>query len=247
MEKNNSFKFLLFGLVVLFIAISGFVLMKKSQNFNTYSNDNVNKTDNETVDIRKDKKKDYFYYEENNRITADLDVEYKIIVFNFNDENNIAKILNDETEELKKTVTYTEKEIAEDEFDNLESAKYKTYESFVYDKYLSLLVNYYSFNRETLITFEKSVAYIFSKDSGKEITKDELLEYYKLSSEDVNKKVRDYIEGVSKLTDEVVIDIEGTMNNLDKSAIYVDKVGRLTISILVKNDQSDYNDVVVLS
>ena len=55
-------------------------------------------------------------------------------------------------------------------------------------------------------------------------------------------------EGIQNiLNKENPIKVEDTINNLSNYELYVDKLGRLVITILVKAEQNDYNDVIVLS
>ena len=43
------------------------------------------------------------------------------------------------------------------------------------------------------------------------------------------------------------INVDETINNISNYELYVDNLGRLVVTILVKAEQSNYNDVIVLS
>ena len=43
------------------------------------------------------------------------------------------------------------------------------------------------------------------------------------------------------------INITETMNNLGTFALYIDKVGKLEVSFIVKTNETSYNDSVVVS
>ena len=52
---------------------------------------------------------------------------------------------------------------------------------------------------------------------------------------------------MSEEKEEQEIDVDSTMKGINKLNLFVDKVGRLSISVLVKSDQKDYKDVIVLN
>lgn len=242
MEKRNGIKFLLFGIFLLFIIIGGYILMLKSM---PKSNKPEKNTEAKLKDNRIDKKKDYIYFKDSDVVNDHLAIEYKDIVLNFKNDTNIEKEQNNETAEMKKTVKKEDNE--ENEYEGLVSAKYKLFEIYEYEKYLSLVVNYFSFDNENLGTYEKTVTYVFNKENGKLYSEDELLKEFNFTSDDVLKKVKEYVDGQEKLKEEEKISSEDTLKNIDKLNLFVDRIGRLSISILVKSDQKDYNDVIVLN
>ena len=70
-----------------------------------------------------------------------------------------------------------------------------------------------------------------------------IVEIFRAKIVDVNRETM-----VIELTgEENKIDVEQTISNNTKYNLYVDKLGRLVISILVKAEKSDYNDIIVLS
>ena len=75
---------------------------------------------------------------------------------------------------------------------------------------------------------------------------DELLDKFSLTKDDVIEKIEDHINGQNLLTEEE-LDVDATIDEIDDYAIFVDRSGRLSISIVVKNDQKDYNEVIILS
>lgn len=243
MEKNG-WKFIVFAIIVLIIIVGGFFLMQKS-----FPKENItkvaNKTSKKAKDIRIDKNKDYIYFENNETIAHDLDIEYKDVIFNFKNYESIQKQLNDETKEYKDALVIDE-ELEEADFDNVVKATYKTYEYYLYDNYISLVVNYYHFDREDLISYLDSDTYVFDKERGNRYTEDELLAKFNLTKEDVINKITNHITDQNLLTDEE-LDADASIEVIDDYAIFVDRSGRLSISIVVKNDQKDYNEVIILS
>ena len=241
MEKNG-WKFIVFAIIVLIIIIGGFLLMQ-----NSFPKENTTKVVNKKLkkikDIKIDKDKDYIYFENSETIAHDLDIEYKDVVFNFKNQESIQKQLNDETKEFKDAIVVDEDE---GDFDNVVRATYKTYEYFLYDNYISLLVNYYHFDREDLISYKDSDTYVFDKETGNRFTEDELLGKFNLTKDDAIDKIKEFIEGQDLLREEE-LDVDATIQLIDDYALFVDRSGRLTISIVVKNDQKDYNEVIILS
>ena len=64
---------------------------------------------------------------------------------------------------------------------------------------------------------------------------------------DTTIKKKTYLNDKNLVSEENKIDVEKTISNNTKYNLYVDKLGRLVISILVKAEKSDYNDIIVLS
>ena len=109
------------------------------------------------------------------------------------------------------------------------------------------MVNKYSFDYKTIITTLGSDVYVFDKTSGKLYNNDELLSKFSFNKDDINEKVKTYLNDKNLVSEENEIDVEQTISNNTKYNLYVDKLGRLVISILVNAEKSDYNDIIVLS
>lgn len=242
---KNKAKVNLFIFFLLFIIVGGFILMKKSEGYITPSN-TTNKEVTQTKDIRIDDTKEYIYYENYELIEHELDLEYKDVVLNFKDDNNIAKTLNDETKSLRATVTYDDT-LEDTTYNKLSSAEYKIYEILSFDKYISLIVNYFDFNKEDLVSYKNTKTYVFDKTTGDLLTTDNLLEKYNLTKEKVKDIINAHLEDQALLKEEETLDIEGTLNNIGSLELYIDKLGKLSISILVKSDVKDYNEVIILN
>ncbi|MBE6148847.1 MAG: hypothetical protein E7167_05125 [Firmicutes bacterium] len=244
MGKYDNIKAFLFFLVILVFIFGGFILMKKS----TYSNStNQSSIDTEIVsDIRLDESKDYIYYSDVEEIAHELDVEFKTINLNFKDKNDIAKMLNDETIQLKQTLTYDDA-IIDAPYDHLVSVKYKIYSVYTYGNYLSLVVDYYEYQYETLVSYLSTKTYVFDKNTGELIPTDKLLSTYNLTKDVVLNKIKAHIEDEDIAKSEEQLDSAATVDRITELPLFVDKIGRLSISILVKSDQKDYNEVIILS
>lgn len=242
--KTNQIKVYFFIFVILVFIFGGFYLMKKSEKLKNVVDKKV--TELKDTDIRLDKTKDYIYYSDVNVVEGELDIEYKNININFEDKEGVAAIVNKENEEMSKSPVYDETN-EEANYNHLISAKFAKYEIIHYVDYITLVVNKYSFDYKTIITTLGSDVYVFDKTSGKLYNNDELLSKFSVNKDDINEKVKTYLNDKNLVSEENKIDVEKTISNNTKYNLYVDKLGRLVISILVKAEKSDYNDIIVLS
>lgn len=242
--KTNQIKVYFFIFVILVFIFGGFYLMKKSEKLKNVVDKKV--TEVKDTDIRFDKTKDYIYYSDVNVVEGELDIEYKNININFEDKDGVAAIVNKENEEMSKSLVYDETN-EEANYNHLISAKFAKYEIIHYVDYITLVVNKYSFDYKTIITTLGSDVYVFDKTTGKLYNNDELLSKFSINKEDINEKVKTYLNDKNLVSEENKIDVEKTISNNTKYNLYVDKLGRLVISILVKAEKSDYNDIIVLS
>ncbi len=242
--KTNQIKVYFFIFVILVFIFGGFYLMKKSEKLKNVVDKKV--TEVKDTDIRLDKTKDYIYYSDVNVVEGELDIEYKNININFEDKEGVAAIVNKENEEMSKSPVYDETN-EEANYNHLISAKFAKYEIIHYVDYITLVVNKYSFDYKTIITTLGSDVYVFDKASGKLYNNDELLSKFSINKDDINEKVKTYLNDKNLVSEENKIDVEKTISNNTKYNLYVDKLGRLVISILVKAEKSDYNDIIVLS
>ena len=242
--KSNQVKVYIFVIIILIFIFGGFYLMKKSEHLKNEVNQTV--TEIKSTDIRTDPTKEYIYYTNVNVVEGELDIEYKDININFEDKEGIQNILNKENEEMSKTPVYDETN-EKANYNHLISAKFAKYDIIYYSDYISIIENKFSFNYETIISYLGSSTYVFDKKTGKLYNNDELLSKFSVNKDDINEKVKTYLNDKNLVSEENKIDVEQTISNNTKYNLYVDKLGRLVISILVKAEKSDYNDIIVLS
>lgn len=242
--KTNQIKVYFFIFVILVFIFGGFYLMKKSEKLKNVVDKKV--TEVKDTDIRLDKTKDYIYYSDVNVVEGELDIEYKNININFEDKEGVAAIVNKENEEMSKSPVYDETN-EEANYNHLISAKFAKYEIIHYVDYITLVVNKYSFDYKTIITTLGSDVYVFDKTTGKLYNNDELLSKFSINKDDIKGKIETYLNDKNLVSEENKIDVEQTISNNTKYNLYVDKLGRLVITILVKAEKSDYNDIIVLS
>ena len=241
--KSNQIKVYIFIIIVLVFIFGGFYLMKKSESLKNEVNQTI--SEEKDTDIRIDKTKEYIYFTNLKVIESELDIEYKDIVINFEDKENIQNVINTENKEFSESVKYdesNEKAI----YNHLVSAKFNKFDIFYYSNYISIVKNTYSFDYENLVTFIQSKAYVFDKKTGKLYNNDELLSIFNINKDDIKGVITTYLNDQNLITDNP-INVDETINNISNYELYVDKLGRLVVTILVKAEQSNYNDVIVLS
>lgn len=241
--KSNQIKVYIFIIIVLVFIFGGFYLMKKSESLKNEVNQTI--SEEKDTDIRIDKTKEYIYFTNLKVIESELDIEYKDIVINFEDKENIQNEINTENKEFSESVKYdesNEKAI----YNHLVSAKFNKFDIFYYSNYISIVKNTYSFDYENLVTFIQSKAYVFDKKTGKLFNNDELLSIFNINKDDIKGVITTYLNDQNLITDNP-INVDETINNISNYELYVDNLGRLVVTILVKAEQSNYNDVIVLS
>lgn len=241
--KSNQIKVYIFIIIVLVFIFGGFYLMKKSESLKNEVNQTI--SEEKDTDIRIDETKEYIYFTNLNVIESELDIEYKDIVINFEDKENIQNEINIENKEFSESVKYdesNEKAI----YNHLVSAKFNKFDIFYYSNYISIVKNTYSFDYENLVTFIQSKAYVFDKKTGKLYNNDELLSIFNINKDDIKGVITTYLNDQNLITDNP-INVDETINNISNYELYVDNLGRLVVTILVKAEQSNYNDVIVLS
>ena len=217
--KTNQIKVYFFIFVIFVFIFGGFYLMKKSEKLKNVVDKKV--TEVKDTDIRLDKTKDYIYYSDVNVVEGELDIEYKNININFEDKEGVAAIFNKENEEMSKSPVYDETN-EEANYNHLISAKFAKYEIIHYVDYITLVVNKYSFDYKTIITTLGSDVYVFDKTTGKLYNNDELLSKFSVNKDDINEKVKTYLNDKNLVSEENKIDVEQTISNNTKYNLYVD-------------------------
>ncbi len=247
MEGKNTFKIWLFVIFLLTIIIGGYFLMQKYTHLDRKTNLNNNDTRTVTYkDIRIDNTKDYIYFSDKEEISEELDINYYYVNINFEDTDKVAEKLNNEMEEMKNAIKY-DKTNEEAPYDGLINAHYPLYNIYSYEDYVSLVCSYFEFDLENLMTYEKGVSYVYDKKTGDLLSSARLLALYDLTVKDAKERVKKFVSDADIINGDEELDVETTLNNLTFDTLFIDKLGRLSLSIIVKSSEKDYNDVVILS
>ncbi len=247
MESKNTFKIWFFIIILLTFIVGGYFLMKKYTSEDFISNNTVKNetTDNTSFnDIRLDASKDYIYFTDDDIISDGVDISYPKVVINFND-NGISNELNQKMEEIKKELKYS----GDVEDGDVSYAHFPVYTLYAFENYLSLVCEYYTYSSSSeTMTFNAEKSYIFDKYTGELYTSGRLLSIFNLNVDKVKSKVKKFVSDADLVNGkEETLDVDSTLASISLDSLFIDKLGRLSIGIIVKSNENDYNDVVVLS
>ena len=206
--------------------------------------------------IKVDSSKDFVYYENEESLSDDPDINYKDIVINIKNTDTLNEVLKKENDEIRKSL----KKISESEKDPSREILYekgdvfytkeRNYAVIESAKYLSILITDGEFSCYTGSTINRVKTYNFSLSSGKQISNETLLGYNNMTIDDAKQKVREkLVSDQADFGEENTIDIDNTLNsiNLENASLYVNHSGKLLISVIVKTNQESYNDSIELN
>lgn len=238
--------------IILVFVVGGYFLM----DYMTKEEKTVVKTkENDVLDLRIDKNKDFIYYENSEEISHELVIEDAVI--NIIGLENINNALHSELVSINNSkVTYSNQELPEGVTceDGIYAMKFRDYQDISYSKYLTLLVNDYDYSclSGNIPTSRKS--YVVNKETGKIISDEELLQIFNVTEDQIYEGVKKRLENTQTLDEEnQVIDINGTLENLKNGsyginkALSVSKNGKLTINFIVKSNKINYNDSIEIN
>lgn len=257
MEERNKaiFGCVFFLVLILFIGIGGYIY--------TFNNDKHKEINNENEIIeknKKDKDKEYIYYVSEITVSEKLNIVYKNPIINLNNSlsdaiyNEISTENDKYYNEIKKisqTSNDTGKEIAFDT-DDIYSATIRDYENFEYENYITLLITdslYDCFSGVYDYPIIKS--YIFDVEKNERISNIDILEKYGITMSEVKDKIRTKLQEDQTVEGDIeVIKIDETIENLSNDntyGIYMDDTGNLFIKYVVKSNQINYNESMLIS
>lgn len=253
---KNIFGVIVLVLIILLFSIGGYFLMKYM------TDEDNNKSDNNIEDVadsRIDKTKDYIYFEDVEDIIVSEEISKMNVVFNFSNLSDINNTLKNEVNNLYSSIKYTKDMNLETTNENGEeinynqneegiySLNYRDYTTFKFGNYVSLLVEDYYYDIKDGVVPNDLKAYIVAIDTGKVYSEEEILSKFNTNWDNIRELIRKRLNDTQTLVgEENVIDIEGTMNGLDKNAIYVNKIGKLSVSFIVNSSQNNYNDSITI-
>ena len=245
MEENFKSKlgFVVFILIVLFLAIGGYFFMDY-----VLKDDNT-KVEEKKKDYRINKKESYIYYNNESTLSESAEIYYRDVVINLDTQTTLNDSLKKENQIYKNTIKYiNHDELISDDLikynnDDIYSMTFREYEDFNYNNYVSLKVNDFDYSCFDNITFKNTKTYVFDTNTGKLLTEEELLKKYNTDLNKVKEELRSHLEEKQTIDNDVeVIKMDERVNDLDKYGFYINNYGRLYISYLVKTTQVDYND-----
>ena len=253
MEKfKNTLGIITLIVILLIFVVGGFFTMRYFTHYKKNVKDSTK--EKEIVDIRLDKSKDYFYYNNEEELIASMEIEYIEPYFNIQGMEDINNTLKQEVTALKDTIKKYDKEDelpegAEANEEMIYSLTYRDYKDYSYDKYLSLVLLDYDYDIVKGSVPAKLNAYVIDKETGKRITNEELFQKFDITFDKIKEKVKERLNEDVILHEKagVTVDVAGSMLALDNYALYINKFGELEITFVVKTSENNYNDSVVVS
>lgn len=209
-----------------------------------------NDTSVKKIDLRLDKSKDYIYYDNDEEVIASQEIEYMDVHFNLESMQDVNKTLKSENDTIRKSIKYTKDvseipEGAETNEEGIYCLEFREYKDFYSSNYVSLLIMDYDYDIVNGNNPTNIASYVVEKATGRRVLGDELLTKYNLTMDKVKEKVKERVSGTQTLNND--IDVEGTMNNFNTFALYINKLGDLEITFVVKSSEGNYNDSIVLN
>jgi len=265
--RNGKIYGALFLFFIVILIVGGYVLTVKITKED--NNDKINTSNNEKEEenvvvsdkYKIDKTKEYLYFENIDSKSLEHEIIYQDIIININsnDAKNLETKLNNEMTELRKTYKkLSEQEISEEDEekilykeDDIYSTSFKKYTRYFYKNYTTLLVDSFDYDCFNGSAYKSSISYVFDINTGKILTKKELLNIYNKNLDSLKSRVKETLESEqTEVEGTNLIDITSTINSFDNDdnyALYINKSGFLAVSFLVKTTQIDYNDVIILN
>ena len=196
------------------------------------SEDKSNTKEENKIVSKIDKNKDYVYYEDYKELNIG-DKEYKLDIPVINLDSSNIEVVNID---IKSFIigSYNEYEIDEN---NFISGKYIESNSYISDKYISLLIKYNRYNNGTYDE-DNYIIYNIDINSGSTLDNSKILKEFDISEEELVNIVR------TKLKSE---DIEFSIMNMKKDyKLYIDKEGKLHLLFFEENDDEQIKrDLIV--
>ena len=224
-DKNGT-AFFIFILVLVVIIGGGYYLIKNKVNFS--ENNKTYTNNNEKTKINKiDSNKDYIYFVNEEVISEEDELIYKDIVFNFESED--AKKLQSDLNDLMKKKRNSLKKDNEDIIE-MESIDYEVIES---SKYISLMVNEYTYTSEEEKDSDDLKYYVFDLYNGKLLSNEDIMKKTNISENDIKSKIKKYI------SEDDNVNIDKTLNN--DYSLSIGKNGKVKINFVVNSSELNYN------
>lgn len=243
MNENENFLGMgLFFFAIVLIVVTGSILIFLN-NKSKQENNIFNETKTISDDLKIDKSKDFIYYTGDEVISTSLNIIKKYPVINIKSDDAL-KITN----EIKSYVDLVSKDIEKSDEeeceDNILEATTLEYATFNYQEYASLLIRETSYNCEDgFSSVSKVKGYTVNVTTGEYLDFTKLLKKYNLTFTEVIEKIKENLNSE-------IVQIEETIDNLKEQETftsYIDEHGYFVLNYVVKTDEVDYNDTIILN
>ena len=259
-NTKNVFGLVFFIIILLIFIVGGYFFMDYM--LNDYNKNDPKKDDGitELKEIRIDTDKDYIYYENTTDILHEEHISKEDVIINIKGFEDINSNLHEELASLSANQVLISDVDLEDDSTcivneaGLYSFNYREYVDTEFADYISLVINDFSYNCINGSRIENIKGYVIDKNTGKQITEEELLRKFNISDETIISAIRERLSDTQVLDEgEQVIDIDGTINDIQNGeygkvkALSISKTGQLVINFVVKSNRINYNDSIELN
>lgn len=258
MQENDS-NYLGFGLffflIVLIILVCSMLLFLNVRNKNQ---EKIITDTNEVVisdKNKKDKSKDFIYFTDEETMSEELNLIYKIPIINLNSEdaNRINEEIKSYATQIKGTLEKGDpSKCYYEEPNDIFKTDYLDYAVYTYQEYVTLLIRESNYSCQNGFSSSSKVkSYTFDVLSGHLLSMDALLSKYDMTLTKVLEQIRNNLNNEQTIVDGIPnIKIEETINDLKSQetyVIYIDEYGDLILNYVVKTTSLDYNDTITIN
>lgn len=241
MERNTS-SVIIFILVIIAVGFGGYYFVKNYQKTNTDNKEYVNTTEDNKI-VKIDDSKDYVYFTNEAKIGNSIDVSYKDINFNIDNDDlkKLQNTLNANMDKVRGTVVNIDSTTKEtclaaglcDESDDVNSANVIEYNVVETSKYLSLTVSTYLYTLANGNPDRDNDYYVIDLSNGSLLSNNDIFKKEDINDQEVRTKMRSYL---ASYTD---VDIDAVLNK--PYYLTIAKDGKVVINFVVKTAGINYN------
>lgn len=254
--ENNYVGFgLFFFLIVLIVLVCSMLLFFNERNKKQEKRINEQNEVIVSDKNKKDKNKDFIYFTNEETISEELNLIYKLPIINLKSEE--AKDINDEimsyVNQVKNTIVKGKTENCPNlEENSIAKTSYLDYAIYTYQEYITLLIRESNYSCQNGFSSSSKVkAYTFDVLSGNRLSFEALLKKYDITLTEVLGQIRNNLNKEQVIVDGLpTIQVEETINTLqqqDTYVLYIDEFGDLILNYVVKTNSLDYNDTIVVN
>ena len=246
----------IFLIIVLVIGVSGYFLVIKNRDRSEEKSPIIEESIVNYNEIKIDESKEFVYEENFEIMSEELEIIYSDIIINIDsvDAKQLETKLNSEKASLKQSIKYISQTEVDDEellysVDDIFSASVRHYESYNYEKYLTLTVNDHTYYATVGADNQTVNAYTFNLETGSLLTLDEMLDIYTVSRTTLIRRLTENLQSIYDASPEV-INFEGSVsgiNELSNVSVYIDENGKLKANYVVITTENTYNETVEIA
>lgn len=255
-EGGNYLGFGLFFFLIVLIII-GFSVLLFFNARNKTQEKQINKNDGIIISdkSKQDKSKDFVYFTDEEVISEELNLIYKIPILNLNSDSakNSNKEIKNYAISTKETLQKGSSEVCEfNETANILKTNFLEYATYTFQEFVTLLIRESKYScEEGFSSTSKVKAYTFDVLSGERVSFQNLLSKYGITLTNVLEEIRHHLNEEQTIIDEVpnilIEETIGALKEQETYVLYIDEFGDLILNYVVKTNSVDYNDTIVVN